>query len=354
MATLGLTTLLSASRLLASSLLSTLLTAALLTALLLTALLLASGLLSALLLPSGLLTTLLLTTLLLAALLTGLLAVLLTALLLPTLLLSTLLATGLLAVLALLSAVLLTPALLTILLVTALLSATLLTILALLILLAVLLASLLAVLPAILTILLAVLLLAVLPSLILLLAVLSLLAVLLTTLAVAFTPQGFQAVGNLASLIHRIFGAVALTTTGTAFGSLQILQHLFEVAFDYLLALFRLIEVAATDQFIVLFDAVGDAVAANRSGGFAQFVCSLLLILPHAARRLLDILLKSGNLIGKRLLALGELIFLFAVGTLTAARHLFDAALNIILFAHSVFGTLAQLLNVLLPLSLIG
>lgn len=290
-------------------------------------------------LPAGLLTTLLLPTLLLTALLTTalllslslLLTLLLTALLpllslltllallpllsslpllilLPASLLLTLLLSLLLSLLIVLLIGLLTllPTLLIALLLS-LLIASLLTGLLLTLLLPLLVALLISLLPLLLSLTLPLLIARLLLPLLLpllLTLLLTLLVLLIAVLPLATAAQRLQVVSEFAGAVQGVFHALPLFAVGVLFGGLQILHNFIEIALNNLLALLRLLVMTAGNQLVILAYAVGDAVAANRIRCLAQLVRRLLLVLPHAARRLLDVLLQPLDLIGERLLAL--------------------------------------------------
>lgn len=108
---------------------------------------------------------------------------------------------------------------------------------------------------------------------------------------------------------------------------MKVLEHLFEIAFDNLLAFTRLIVPPVSNQLLVLPDAIGDPILTNRAGSFAELVARLLAVLTHASGRLINVAFQASDLIRKRLFALANLLLLlFAASGLSVAGQLIHAA----------------------------
>jgi hypothetical protein len=193
-------------------------------------------------------------------------------------------------------------------------------------------------------------------SLLLPLLVLSLLlTTLVPTLLVArfhSTLKRLEVIGQLARAVECIFEAVTTSTLRPLCG-LKVFQYFLEVAFDDLLAFTRLVVPPVGDQLLVLSNAIGDTILPDRACGLAELVARLLPVLAHAARRLIDVALEAGDLIGERLFSLAYLLLLvFVIGAsravLSASREVIDAAGYFLLSLQRLLSTLSQLLRVLL------
>ena len=146
----------------------------------------------------------------------------------------------------------------------------------------------------------------------------------------------FEVVGKFAGTVQCVFRVLARRAlTGAAFGGLDVFQHIFNVAVNDLLAVAGQIDESVSDQLIVLANAVRDAVIANTIGRRAQFIARRLLVLSHPARRLIEVAFEPFHLLGKRLLAFGELLLLLGTGgTLPVMAHRLKVAGNFFLFAQ--------------------
>jgi hypothetical protein len=191
-------------------------------------------------------------------------------------------------------------------------------------------------------------------TLLILSGLLSLLPLLLTLLPLFsrfhLATQGLKIVSQLPGAIERFFQAFALGAfLRAAFRRLELFQDVFQIALDYPFAFASLIEPSVGDHLLVLPDAIGDSILANRAGRLAKLVACLLSFLPHPSGGLLDVAFETCYLIRKRLFALADLLFLiFARAGLPASRQFLDASRDLLLSFQRLFSLLAKLLYILL------
>ena len=130
---------------------------------------------------------------------------------------------------------------------------------------------------------------------------------------------------------------------------LQVLEHLFKVAANNLLAITCLLDPAVFDQLIVLPNPFRNSVLPNTACSVAQFLAGLLPIAPHTASSLLDVPFEPGHLIGKSLFSLAKLLsLLLRSGRTLVFRKLIHASRNLVLPLDRFFGLLPKLLHILL------
>ena len=141
---------------------------------------------------------------------------------------------------------------------------------------------------------------------------LALAVLILTLLFAGFHPsaQGLEIVREFARAVERVFQTLALSSLAASVGSLNVLEHFLEVTFDDAFAFPRLIVPTVGDQPLVLPNAIWNTILPNCTRGFTQLIARLLAILTHAASRLIQIALESGDLIRESLLAFGNLLLL--------------------------------------------
>ena len=133
---------------------------------------------------------------------------------------------------------------------------------------------------------------------------------------------------------------------------LQTADQLIEIILHHLLIGFRRIIIVVIHQLAAAFDAISHAIAAERRSSFAQLLIRLLLLLSHAACRLVNILLQVVDFVGQRVLALIHLLLGVSVGlsrglivALVATRHLVYIFSNLLLFLSRVRGALLEVFH---------
>src|SRR6185503_5797788 len=146
-------------------------------------------------------------------------------------------------------------------------------------------------------------------------------------------PQRLEIIGKLARTIQRILEALALRLFTRTVRRLHVLQHFIEISLDDAFTFTRLVVPTIGDHLLILPNAIGDSILANRAGRFSELIARLLPILPHPASGLIQIAFEPRNLIRKRLFAFGDLLFLVVAcaALLSAFRKLIHAAADFFL-----------------------